>query len=269
MGIPLREGRTFAARDTRASGRVAVVNDAFAGKHFPAGGAIGARVSFSRDEPVWYEIVGIVGDIKHRGLDAATRPELYTPYRQPLFADWTVRPMHVVVRTATDPLAGVTIVRREIARLDPDQPISDVRTMDARIDRSLKDRRFNMVLLGAFASFALTLAAIGLYGIVAYSVTQRTHEIGVRVALGAQRRDIIGMVVKQGMAMTAIGTAVGLAAAFGVTRVMSSLLFGVSAADPITFALIPLLLLAVAAWACYVPARRATRVDPIIALRCE
>ena len=269
MGIPLREGRTFAARDTRASGRVAVVNDAFARKHFPAGGAIGARVSFTRDEPVWYEIVGIVGDIKHRGLDTATRPELYTPYRQPLFADWTVRPMHVVVRTAAEPLAAVPIVRREIARLDPDQPISDVRTMDARIDRSLKDRRFNMVLLGVFASFALTLAAIGIYGIVAYSVTQRTHEIGVRVALGAQRRDIIRMVVTQGMTMTAIGTAVGLAAAFGVTRVMSSLLFGVSAADPITFVLIPLLLLAVAAWACYVPARRATRVDPIIALRCE
>jgi putative ABC transport system permease protein len=269
MQIPLREGRTFSMRDTRGGARVAVVNDAFARKHFPNGGAIGARVSFSRDAPVWYEVVGVVGDIKHRGLDAATRPELYTPYRQPLFADWTVRPMHVVVRTATDPLAALTIVRHAIARLDPDQPISDVRTMDARIDRSLKDRRFNMVLLAAFASFALTLAAIGIYGIVAYSVTERTHEIGVRVALGAQRHDIMRMVVRQGMTMTLIGTAGGLAAAFGVTRVMSTLLFGVSAADPITFAVIPVLLLAVAAWACYVPARRATRVDPIVALRCE
>jgi putative ABC transport system permease protein len=177
--------------------------------------------------------------------------------------------MQVVVRTAGDPLAAAATARREIARLDPDQPISDVRTMEARIDRSLKNQRFNMVLLAVFASCALTLAAIGIYGIVAYAVTERTHEIGVRVALGAQRQDIMRMVVRQGMTMTLIGTGAGLAAAFGVTRVMSTLLFGVSAADPITFAVIPLLLLAVAAWACYVPARRATRVDPIVALRCE
>jgi putative ABC transport system permease protein len=269
MKIPLLEGRAFSGRDTLASPRVAVVNDSFARKHFPKGHAIGARVSFSRDEPSWYQIVGIVGDIKHRGLDAATRPELYVPYRQPLFANTTVRPMYFIVRTGTDPLAALTIVRREIARLDPDQPISDVRTMDARIDRSLNDRRFNMVLLAVFASFALTLAAIGIYGIVAYSVTQRTHEIGVRVALGAQRHDILRMVFRQGMTMTMIGTGAGLAAALAVTRVMSSLLFGVSAADPLTFAVIPILLLAVAGWACYVPARRATRVDPIVALRCE
>ena len=177
--------------------------------------------------------------------------------------------MYFIVRTAIDPLAAITIVRRDIARLDPDQPISDVRTMDARINRSLKDRRFNMVLLAVFASCALTLAAIGIYGIVAYSVTRRTHEIGVRVALGAQRIDILRMVFRQGMTMTLIGTGAGLAAALAGTRVMSSLLFGVSAADPVTFVVIPILLLAVAAWACYMPARRATRVDPIVALRCE
>lgn len=269
MKIPLREGRTFSPRDTRSRTHVAVVNDAFARRHFAGGSAIGKRVSFSRDEPVWYEIVGVVGDIKHRGLDATTRPELYTPYRQPLFADWTVRPMYVVVRTAGDPLAAAAFVRQEIARIDRDQPISDVRTMDARIHRSLNDRRFNLLLLAAFAAFALTLAAIGIYGIVAYSVTRRTQEIGVRVALGARRLDIFRMVVAQGMTMTFIGTAVGVAAAFGISRVMSSLLFGVSTVDPLTFAVLPAVLLVVAAWACCVPARRAMRVDPIIALRYE
>jgi len=269
MKIPLLAGRTFSPRDTRTTTRVAVVNDAFARKHFPGGSAIGHRVAFSRDQPTWFEIVGVVGDIKHRGLDAAARPELYTPYRQPLFADWTVRPMQVIVRTAADPLAATAFVRREVTRIDPAQPISDVRTMEGRIQRSLKDRRFNMMLLAAFAVFALTLAAIGIYGIVSYSVTQRTQEIGVRVALGAQPRDILRMVVKEGLSMTLIGTAAGLAAAAAVTRVMSTLLFGVSAADPITFTVIPLVLIAVAAWACYLPARRALRVDPIVALRCD
>jgi putative ABC transport system permease protein len=269
MKIPLIAGRTFSPRDARATNHVAVVNDAFARRHFPGGSAIGHRVSFSRDQPIWFEIVGVVGDIKHRGLDAASRPELYTPYRQPLFADWTVRPMHVVVRTAGDPLAAAAFVRREIARIDPAQPISDVRTMEARIQQSTQDRRFTMMLLAAFAAFALTLAAIGIYGVVSYSVTQRTQEIGVRVALGAQRRDILGMVVREGMSMTLIGAVAGLAAAAAATRVMSTLLFGVSVGDPVTFAVIPLVLIAVAASACYLPARRALRVDPIVALRCD
>ena len=245
------------------------MNEALARKHWPNDSPIGKRVAFSRDEPQWYEIVGIVGNIKHRGLDAADRPELYVPYRQPLFASWTVRPMYVAVRTAGDPLAAAATVRRELARVDRDQPISDVRTMDERIGRSLAGRRFNMVLLAVFASLALTLAGIGIYGIVAYSVTERTHEIGVRLALGAQRRDVMAMIVAQGMAMTVIGTAIGVVSALLLARVMSSLLFGVSAADPVTFAAIPVLLAAVAFVACYVPARRATRVDPLVALRTE
>jgi putative ABC transport system permease protein len=191
------------------------------------------------------------------------------PYRQPLFDDWTVRPMYVVVRTAIDPLAAVTTVRREISRIDPNQPISDVRPMDARIHRSLSGRRFNTVLLAVFAGFALTLAAVGIYGIVAYSVSQRTHEIGVRLALGAQRRDVLAMVVSEGMTMTAIGTVAGIGAALALTRVMSSLLFGIGAADPITFTAIPIALLLVALAACYLPARRATRVEPVTALRQE
>jgi putative ABC transport system permease protein len=177
--------------------------------------------------------------------------------------------MYVMVRTSADPASTAAIVRHEVARLDRDQPISDVRTMDERIGRSLSSRRFNMVLLALFAGLALTLAAVGIYGIVAYSVTERTHEIGVRVALGAQRRDVIAMVIGQGMAMTVTGTAVGIAASAALARVMSSLLFGVSAVDPATFVAIPLLLIAVALAACYVPARRATRVDPLQTLRSE
>jgi putative ABC transport system permease protein len=269
MKIPILEGREFTDRDGLGRPRVAVVNQAMARVHWPDASPIGKRLSFSNDDPQWYEIVGVAGNIKHRGLDAGDRPELYVPYRQPLFAGWTVRPMYLVARTGADPATAAATVRRELGRLDRDQPISDVRTMDERIGRSLASRRFNMVLLAAFASLALVLAAIGIYGIVAYSVTERTHEIGVRLALGAQRRDVIAMVVGQGMAMTAAGTVVGVAAALILTRLMSTLLFSVSAVDPATFLAIPCLLMAVALLACYVPARRATRVDPLQALRSE
>jgi len=269
MSIPLFKGREFTRRDSLKGPRVAVINEALARKLFPDEDPIGKRIAFEKDAPKWYEIVGIVGNIKHRGLDARDRAELYVPYRQPLFDSWTVRPMYLAVRTTTDPLDAVAAVRREVNRLDPDQPISDVRTMDERITRSLTGRRFSMLLLGLFASLALALAAVGIYGIVACSVTQRTHEIGVRVALGAQRGDVVAMVVRQGMALAAIGTLAGVAVALALVRVMSGLLFGVSAADPITFISIPMLLAIVSLVACYVPARRATRVDPMRALRSE
>jgi putative ABC transport system permease protein len=269
MGIPVVTGREFTARDGLAGPRVAVVNAAFAQKHFAGGTALGQRVSFQNEAPQWYEIVGVVGNVKHRGLDAADRPELYVPYRQPLFAQWTVRPMHVVVRASGAPTAAASTVRRELAGLDRDQPISDVRTMNERIERSLTARRFDMVLLGLFAALALALAAVGIYGVAAYAVTERTHEIGVRVALGAQRRDVIAMIMRQGIAATALGTTLGVVAALAATRVMTSLLFGVGAADPITFTVIPAILVGVALVACYVPARRATRVDALQALRAE
>jgi putative ABC transport system permease protein len=268
MGIPMLAGREFTPRDSPAAPRVAVVNDAFARKHFPGRTAIGQRVSFTQDAPQWYQIVGIAANIKHRGLDAADRPELYVPYRQPLFTSWTVRPMYVVVRSAA-PAAAMPTVRRDIAGIDADQPVSDARTMAERIEGSLAARRFNLVLLGVFAVLALTLAAVGIYGVVAHSVTDRIHEIGVRVALGAQRRDIVAMIMRQGLAATIVGTIAGIGAALAVTRVMSTLLFGVGAADPATFTVIPLLLIGVAAAACYLPARRATHVDPLKALRAE
>jgi putative ABC transport system permease protein len=269
MAIPVVAGREFTPRDALAAPRVAVVNEAFAQKHFPNGAAIGHRVAFVQDEPAWYAIVGVVGNVKHRGLDAAERPELYVPARQPLFSSWTVRPMFVVVRTAAAPLAVAPQVRVDIVRIDRDQPISDVKTMDERIDRSLATRRFNTLLLALFAALALALAGVGIYGVVAYSVTERTREIGVRVALGAQRRDVIAMVMRQGIRATLVGTAIGLVGARAATRAIAALLFGIGAADPATFVAIPLLLTAIALVACYVPARRATHVDPLQALRAE
>jgi ABC-type antimicrobial peptide transport system permease subunit len=177
--------------------------------------------------------------------------------------------MYVVIRTAGEPLELAVTVRHALAQIDRDQPISDVRTLDARIGRSLASRRFNTLLLVVFASLALTLAGIGIYGVLAHAVTERAHEIGLRLALGAQRADVLRMIVRQGMSVTAIGIAAGVGAALVLARLMSSLLFGISTADPLTFAAIPLLLAAVALLACYVPARRATRVDPMITLRNE
>ena len=269
MKIAMKSGREFTARDTRGAPRVAVVNEALARKHWPGESPIGKRVSFSTDEPAWYKIVGVAANVKHRSLDAPDRPELYVPYRQPLFANWTVRPMYLVIRSAGEPLELAGTVRREVARIDRDQPISDVRTLDARIGQSLSSRWFNTVLLALFACLALTLAGVGIYGVLAYAVTERTHEIGLRLALGARRRDVLSMIVRQGMIVTSIGIAAGIGVSLAVARVMSSLLFGVGAADPLTFTIIPVLLAAVAFLACYVPARRATRVDPMIALRSE
>jgi predicted permease len=269
MEIPVIAGREFSARDGRGAPRVAVVNQAFVRKHLADGRALGARLAFSRDEPRWYEIVGIVGNVKHRGLDVEDRPELYVPCRQPLFENWTVRPMVVVVRTAVEPTSMAAEIRRQIASIDRDQPISDVRSMERRLDQSLVGRRFTLLLLAAFAVFALALAAIGIYAVVAFSVDRRGHEIGVRMALGARPADVLRLIVAEAMGMAVIGAALGSLAALGATGVMTSLLYGVTPFDLTTFVVIPLLLLAVAFTASWLPALRAARVDPAGALRAE
>jgi putative ABC transport system permease protein len=208
------------------------------------------------------EIVGVVGDTKTGSLTDEGGAQIYVPHAQD--SQWNF--MGLVIRTAGDPAAFATTLRREVQAIDKDQPIYNVRTMDDVVMNSLGTRRVSMQLFAVFAIAALFLAAIGIYGVMAYSVTQRTQEIGIRMALGAQRRHVLGLVVRQGMTLAAIGVVVGLAGAFALTRVIGSLLYGVTATDPATFLWIPILLASVSFFACYVPARRAARLDPIKAL---
>lgn len=269
MGIPLLKGRDLTNHDVASSTPVIIINQATANKFWPGGDALGKRIFFSRREPKMYEIVGIVGNVKHRGLDLEDRPEIYIPAFQPLFAGAHIPPMYLVIRTKGEPDSVTALLRNEVAAIDPDQPLSSVLTMQQRISESVAPRRFNMFLLSLFAGLAVLLASVGIYGIMAFSVTQRTHEIGVRVALGARGSDVFRMVLRKGFSLAGIGVVLGLAIAFGTTRLLSSLLFGVSATDPWIFVIDALLLIAVALVACYVPARRATRIDPLEALRYE
>jgi len=269
MGIPLLRGRDFTSHDLPDTPQVVIANEALVRKYWPNDDALGKRVSFSSRSPKWYEIVGVVGNVKHRGLDLEDKPEFYVPFLQPLFANANVQPMYVVARTAAEPLSAAPVVRSEVAALDRDQPVSSLMTMEQRISDSVAPRRFNMFLLGLFAALALILAAIGIYGIMAFSVGQRTHEIGIRMALGAKSGDVLKLVLRNGLGLALIGIAIGLAVAFVATRVMSTLLYGVSPTDPVTFFGEAFLLAFVALLACYIPARRATKVDPLVALRYE
>lgn len=264
MRIPLRAGRYFDERDATGNPQVALINDSFARTYLPGEDPIGKRIDFGWETTGWQEIVGVIGDIKHRGLDEAALPAVYVPQLQ--------RPslsMTVVVRTTPDPRSLSAAVRSQLFSLDKDQPISRVRVMEEVVSASVASRRLSMVLLAGFAVVALALAAVGLYGVMSYIVTQRTHEIGVRMALGARVGDVLGLVLRQGMSLVMLGVGIGLAGALALTRLMASLLYGVSATDFATFAVIALLLTTVALLACYLPARRATRVDPMIALRYE
>ncbi|MEP7343115.1 MAG: ABC transporter permease [Acidobacteriota bacterium] len=266
MGISLRRGRLIIERDTKDSPHVGVINETMAQKMFPDEDPIGKRVTFDTRgaNPDWYEIVGIVGDVKQYGLDQATTMQLYEPYAQQTFSSMTL-----IVRTAGDPANQTAAIRNAVLQLDKEQPIANIKTLDQYLSTSIAQQQFSMLLLGVFGAVALMLAAIGIYGVLSYAVTQRTHEIGIRMALGAGRRDVLRLVVGQGMLLTLIGVATGLVAAFALTRLMSTLLFGVSATDPLTFSLIALLLVTIALLACWIPARRATKVDPMIALRYE
>ncbi len=268
MKIPLLTGRDFTSSDNATSQPVVIVNEAFAQKHFPGESPMGKHLKPGISlggEKKWYEIVGIVKSVKHRqSLGRDYEPEYYFPHSQLSFGG-----MNLVVRTKNDPRVLVGALQNEVSSLDKNVPLYRPKTLEQYLGVAVSQPKFNALLLTLFAGLALLLTAIGLYGVMAYSVVQRTQEIGVRIALGAQTGDVLKMVLRQGLMLTAIGLVIGLGAAFVLTRLMSAMLYGVTATDPMTFAAISLLLVGVTLLACYLPARRATKIDPMIALRYE
>jgi predicted permease len=279
LGVPLRSGRFFNSSDSAGRAPVAIINETLARKYWPNESPIGKRLWAGPPEhllgsqlPPGFRfprctIVGVVGDVRQSGLNKPALEEMYIPHD--LGGDEVVSVMYLVARTTGDPKALVSPIQSVIRELDRNQPVADVKTMEERLSDSLAGRRFNLLLLGGFAALALLLASIGIYGVMSYAVTQRTSEIGVRVALGASTRDVLGMVVGQGLLLTLAGLLIGAVAAFSLTRLMSTMLYEVKATDPVVFLLAPAVLLVIAAIACYVPAYRATRIDPIRALRYE
>jgi len=266
LGTLMAEGRDFTPRDTDAAPKVVIINRTMAGALFPNESAIGKRLQLINSElsNEWREIVGVVGDVRYSGLDDPGAAAVYTPFAQTPFM-WS----NLMVRTSVPPQTLFQSVRKAVVSVDPMLEPSNFRTMDQLVSESVAQPRLNTWLLAVFAALALALAAVGIYAVIAYSVTQRTHEIGVRLALGARSGDVIRMVLKQGMWPALAGATLGLGGAWAMTRLISGLLFEVSATDPATFAAVTLLLLAIALLACWIPARRATKVDPMIALRCD
>ena len=270
LGMALVRGRIFTDADAEGGQMVAIVNDKLARRFWPNTDPIGKRFMWgrlnpdSKIPPKWITVVGVVGDTKLYGLANPARLEVYDPLRQDPNSD-----MNLVVKSRMDPAALTSEIRGAVASIDKDQPIFAIATMNQLKSDSVGTQRLTLVLLGLFSALALALAAIGIYGVISYSVAQRTHEIGIRMALGAQHGDVLRMVLGQGGKIALGGIAIGMAAAFGLTRLMASLLFSVSASDPLTFAGVALLLVLVAMLACYIPARRAMRVDPMVALRYE
>jgi putative ABC transport system permease protein len=284
LAIPILKGRPFNERDTHDTLAVAVINETLARGFFPDADPIGKRLYLGPPEELvppgilppgfrfqHFTIIGVIGDVRHSGLNQPLAPEIYTLHEQELatkFANPSAS-MYLAVRTTVEPSSVVGAIRHEVQELDREQPVASVATMEELLATSLSQSRFSTLLLGVFAGVALILAAVGIYGVMAYSVAQRTHEIGLRVALGAQSGDVMKLVIRQGLMLTIGGITIGLGAALLITRVMTSLLYGVTATDPFTFAFIPLLLTGVALAACFIPARRAMRVDPMVALRYE
>src|SRR6185503_2446646 len=268
MGIPLMRGRAFTGRDTDSTPNVVVINEAAARRYWPNEDPIGQRISLGATDD-WRQIVGIVGDTRDEGLDAETDPAGYLPQHQVFLSLGNAfeRTITVVARTTGDTASAASMLRTAVASIDPQLPIGLVRPMDELIGDSIAPRRLNFVLVSAFALVALVLTAAGLYGVMAYAVAQRTREIGVRMALGASRRQVLAMMFRQGGTMTAAGIGLGIAGALLLTRSMRSLLFGVSAADPAVYVGVSALLAVVAIVAVAVPSSRATRIDPLLALR--
>ena len=263
MGIPLKRGRDFNDYDTRDSTPVALINETLAKHYFTNEDPVGKQLNIEGQQAP-REIVGIIGDVKQIKLDAEGNPEIYVPFFQ-----FAVPAMNIVVRTQTEPGSMTSAVLQQISRVDPDQPVFQVKTMDQYLGESMDQRRLSTVLLGIFAALALMLAAIGVYGMMSYLVSQQTREIGIRMALGARQLDIFKLVVRHGMWLCFLGIAFGVAAALFLTRVMTSSLYGISASDPLTYITISVLLAVIALLACIIPARRAIAVDPITALRYE
>ena len=267
MTIPLLSGRSLSDQDTATTPGAVVISETMARRFWPNEDAIGKRIATRRvrSEADWIQVVGLVKDVRQFELTAEPRPQMYLTYRQAGFFE----PRDLVVKTDVDPTSMAATVRRAVWEIDKDQPVSNIQTMDQILADSIARQRFSMLLLAIFAVVALVLAGVGIYGVMSYSVAQRTHEIGIRMALGAQTPAVLKLAVSYGMKLVIAGIVIGLIAAFALTRVMATLLFGVTATDPTTFTLISLLLVFVAAIASYIPARRATKVDPIIALRYE
>jgi putative ABC transport system permease protein len=271
MQIQLVRGRFFTANDNESAPPVAIVDEEFANRMWPGGDAIGQRIAFNTvpnsnpDQPLWRTVVGVVRHIHNDTLNQVGREQTYYPQSQVPF----VRSMYLVVRTSMDPTAQVNSMRAQLASLDPTIPMYEPRTMDERLETVVAQPRFNTWLLTMFGALALVLAGIGIYGVLSYTVSQRTQEIGIRIALGATRNNVLTLVLSQGLRLGLLGIALGLAFAFILMRWISSLLFEVSSNDPLTFGFVALVLCAVALFACYLPARRATEVDPMVALRYE
>ena len=264
LGIPLVKGRSFSESDGPQSPHVLLINETMARRYFPNEDPIGKRLTLGINN-FSGQIVGVVGDVKHVSLDAETNEEVYAAYSQAPY--WT--DMTLVMRTSGDPMSLAGAVRNEVASADKQVPIARVRTMETIASESLGQPRFRTLLMGLFGITALLLASVGIYGVMSYAVTQRTHEIGIRMALGAQVRDVRRLVIRNGMTLALAGVAIGLLGAFALTRLMTSLLFGVAATDAVTFGMVSGGLVLVALLACYIPARRATKVDPLVALRYE
>jgi predicted permease len=264
LNIQLLKGRVITESDGPNKPPVVVINETMARRYWPNEDPIGTRI-ISGNDNTWREIVGVVRDVRYNALDTAAGEQVYAPFD--LYSGGSYRTL--VVRTEGDPLSLLSAVRGEVQAIDKDQPISYIRTMEEMVARSVSQRRFNMLLLAVFAGVALLMAAVGIYGVMSYSVEQRTHEIGLRMALGANTADVLRLLLGQGMKLVVIGVAIGLAAAIAMTRLISSLLFDVRATDPVTYVAIALLLAAVSLLACYIPARRAAKVDPVVALRFE
>jgi putative ABC transport system permease protein len=278
MGIPLLAGRDFTDRDASDAPGVVILNETLARRHWPADEPLGKRITLDdpRDSsraPEWFTIVGVVKDVKQESWTNVPSNEIYLPFQQSRgFFESSAgqyTSMTIVVRTSVEPRSLAATARETVRVFDRNIPVSNVVSMEQVIADALWQPRFNLQLIGLFAGVALMLAAVGLYGVMSYSVAQRTHEVGLRMALGAQRRDVMKLVLRQGMKLTLMGVAVGLFASAALTRLMTQLLFDVSASDPMTFVAIALILVVVAVVACLLPALRATKIDPMVALRYE